>query len=94
MDVENITLGAFLMKETCLGDGTNKYIRSVVQLAENTSKEVFFINLAGVLRDVAQLVELIRTNCHFDQLVKDIIKFCSTQCEPQKLMSRFAVNIN
>ena len=24
----------------------------------------------------------------------DFIKFCSTQCEPQKVMSRFAVNMN
>ena len=36
----------------------------------------------------------VRKNCQLDMLVQDVIKFCRTECEPQKMLSRFGVNMN
>ena len=61
-----MTLGAFLISETCLGEKTNTHLKALIKLAERTTKEEFFINLAAVLTELADMLEDIRQNCHLN----------------------------
>ena len=88
------TSSTFDLEETCLGGRSRPYLESMVRLTEQTIKEDFFLHLAGLIRELTALIADIRENCHLDMLVKDVIKFCRTQCQPQKMLTRFAVNMN
>lgn len=83
-----------LAADTCLGGKSLEYLKSATTLTETTTKEMFFIHLAGVLRDLVGLAMEIRANCRLDDVIGDFIRFCQTECEPQKVLSRFAVNMN
>jgi len=83
----------FIPSDTCLGDKSMGYLKSAIKLIETTTKEVFFLHLAKVLKSLSMLIIEIREHCHFDSLVQDMVTFCETQCEPNKLLSRFAINM-
>ena len=83
-----------LTEETCLGGRSVKYLQSMVTLTETTTKEVFFLHLAGVLRNLVHLFQDIREDCKLEDVVRDFIKFCKDECEPQKVLMRFSANMS
>ena len=68
-------------------------INSVSKLMETTTNKVFFLNLARTLGEMGDLFADMRQHCALDTLIKDMIVFCDRECEPKKVMSRFAVNM-
>ena len=68
------------------------HLRSTLILAESTTKQTFFFNLAKVIRNLVYLVVDIRDNCRVNQFIEDMIEFCEDHCDGKKLMSRLTMN--
>ena len=77
----------------CLSEEAMEHLQSFSVLLETTEKEKFFLQLARALQDLNHLQHHVREHCAVNQLARDLITFCRSECEPKKVMSRFAVNM-
>ena len=39
------------------------------------------------------MISDLRQNCEIDHFIADVVTFCQAECQPQKVMSRVAVNM-
>ena len=65
-DDEPVGLSKFLPHHTCLGNRSLQHLKKSVLLTETTTKEVFFMHLAQLIREIGALVADVRENCHLD----------------------------
>ena len=79
-DEEPVGIAKYLPQNTCLGNRSLQHMKKSVLLTETTTKEVFFLHLAQLIREIGALIDDVRKNCHLDQLISDMLLFCETQC--------------
>lgn len=83
-----------LKRDKCFGDNALNYLKSTLLLAESTTKQSFFFNMAKVIRNMAYLIQDVKENCKINKLLEDLMDFCEDHCDSKKLMTRLTMNFN